>query len=74
MMPEESLHTLVDLKGQCMVAIHWGGLSLLPHDWREPLERLFNAADQRGLSDKIITPSLEKKVIFGKDSPKNKWW
>lgn len=74
MMPEESLQAFIDLKGKWMVPIHWGGFSLAPHDWREPMERLFNAADQRALTDKIISPGLGQKIVFGKDFPKAKWW
>ena len=74
MMPEESLQAFIDLEGKLMLPIHWAGFSLAPHDWKEPIERLFNAAETRGYSEKIITPKLGKIVTLAEKMPKEQWW
>jgi len=73
MFPEESLQAFVDLKGQQMVPIHWAAFSLAPHDWREPVERLLQAAAERSVEN-IILPRPGQAIRFGHDFPKAKWW
>ena len=56
-----------------MLPIHWGGFSLAPHDWREPVERLLAEAKKRNIND-IIFPGLGASIVLEKDYPKEMWW
>ena len=75
MFPEESIEAFRDLKGRFMVPIHWGGFSLAPHDWRDPVERLLHAASQEE-QHKIILPRLGETLTWGEEIqyPHEKWW
>ena len=73
MFPEESLQAFVDVKAKLMLPIHWGGFSLAPHDWREPVERLLAEAKKRNIND-IIFPGLGAGIVLEKDYPKEMWW
>jgi len=73
MFPEESLQAFIDLKGKLMLPIHWGAFSLAPHDWREPVERLLKAAEEKNIQN-ITTPFIGESIVLDEEYPKRFWW
>ena len=58
-----------------MIPIHWGAFSLAPHDWREPVERLFAAAERDQMDQLIAIPRIGESVTIGElNYPTEKWW
>lgn len=73
MLPEESVQAHLDVKGKRMVAIHWAGFTLALHAWNDPVERVTQAAKQRGVE--IATPRIGEAVSFhSADYPRLVWW
>jgi len=71
MFPEQSVQAARDAGVKAAVPVHWGGFSLAPHSWKDPIERFVTAAEKADLP--IITPSLGE--VFSYDSPKvTPWW
>jgi L-ascorbate metabolism protein UlaG (beta-lactamase superfamily) len=69
--PEQSIQAAKDAQAQSAMPVHWGGFSLAPHPWKDPIERFVAAAEKADLP--IITPTLGE--VFTYDSPKvNRWW
>ena len=50
MMPEEAVQAHIDLRGNRLFPIHNGSFKLSTHPWKEPFERLDQAAQARGIA------------------------
>jgi len=72
MTPEESAQAFLDLKGEKMIAMHWGAFSLAPHDWRDPIERMVHASKELDID--LITPKIGESVELEIHEPKAYWW
>ena len=72
MMPEETVQTHIDLRGELLMPIHWGAFKLSIHPWQEPVERLLKKANS--LNVKVTTPKIGEPVILGKSVPSSNWW
>jgi L-ascorbate metabolism protein UlaG (beta-lactamase superfamily) len=66
-MPEESVQGHRDLRGTMMMPIHWGGFTLAPHRWTEPVERVRAAAEQYGVS--LALPMIGQRFIPSREKP-----
>lgn len=73
MLPEETVQAHLDVKGNWLIPIHWGAFTLALHDWRDPVERVMKAAEQRGVS--ISTPRIGETIrIESQSYPSTQWW
>lgn len=72
MFPEETGQAHLDLKGDKLVPIHWGGFALANHAWDDSIERLkaFSLAQNITLE----TPTIGQPIIIGGDNPTSSWW
>jgi hypothetical protein len=53
--------------------IHWGLFDLALHAWREPIQRINEVADQRGIRLWSPTPGEPSEVVAGQEL-RTKWW
>ncbi len=77
MLPEEVIQAAQDLKTKEFMPSHWGMFNLSIHDWFEPIARVSDLAQQKGVE--IRTPVLGEFVGIGDDPLKSpalhpKWW
>ncbi len=71
MMPEEAVQGAIDLKAAVVFPVHWGKFDLARHDWREPIERITQAAYGQGVN--VATPRIGQ--VFSLDKiPTEDWW
>lgn len=69
--PEQAVQAAQTLHAAKVLPIHWAKFDLAPHPWKEPIERLLQAAQPLGLD--IITPQIGQ--VFSLDAPpRSKWW
>ena len=47
-------------KGEWMIPIHWGAFKLAFHDWTDPIDRIINAAKERGVA--VASPRIGEPV------------
>ena len=72
MNPEEAIAAHYMLQGKVFVPIHWGTFRLAFHPWKEPAERLYQAALKHQL--RFVIP-IAGQSIDSQNLPKVKtWW
>lgn len=71
-MPEESVQGHIDLGGKVMMPIHWGGFTLAPHAWTEPVRRVHAAAAEHGVM--LVTPVIGQRMVSASALPQEQWW
>lgn len=73
MMPEETAQAAKDVKANKMIPIHWGAFKLALHDWRDPIRRVTERADD--LNVKVISPKIGEMINVHEVEPReNQWW
>ena len=72
MTPEQSVTAHRDLRGKTMMPIHNGTFNLAFHAWYDPLERVSEAAQQRGVA--LTTPIVGEVITLGEPMPQEAWW
>lgn len=72
MMPEQSLQANIDLQGKAMMPIHWGAFPLSVHTWKEPVERLLQAANENGIT--VSSPFIGQRFNIDEYLPATSWW
>jgi len=72
MMPEETVQAGLDLGAAVLLPVHWGKFSLALHPWDEPIRRVRDAANERGL--RLTTPMIGEVVVIGSQYPDTAWW
>jgi len=68
--PDGALAAFQAIHGSLMMPIHWGLFDLALHGWREPIERIWELADQRGI--RLFSPEPGKPVEVGEF--RSNWW
>lgn len=56
-----------------LMPIHWGLFDLALHAWREPIQRMTELADERGMSLWSPTPGAPTEVFAGQEL-RTAWW
>lgn len=69
MMPEETVQACIDLNGATLFPVHWGKFALANHPWDEPIMRVKQSADEKGL--KMIAPMIGEPIMIRKSQPSN---
>lgn len=73
MFPEETVQAFRDLNAKKMMPIHWGAFSLAPHDWRDPVERMWASATEKEKRN-ISLPKIGQSIILDEEYPQSLWW
>ncbi|UCS92379.1 MBL fold metallo-hydrolase [Echinicola marina] len=70
--PEEAVKAVMDANANIAVPVHWGGFSLAPHHWKDPISRFeIEALEQKQAH---FTPSLGQVFGFDDMNSPNPWW
>lgn len=72
MLPEESAQVAEDVNAQKVVAVHWGGFSLAPHAWQEPIQRFTQANKNKNAQS--IQAQLGEIIYFTENYCNTDWW
>ena len=72
MFPEQTVQAFLDLGGNILQPVHWATFNLALHAWYEPIERLTNAAFEKGSS--LSIPLMGQVVNYQKSVTANPWW
>ncbi|MFY0608191.1 MAG: MBL fold metallo-hydrolase [Cyclobacteriaceae bacterium] len=72
MMPEQTVQATLDLNTQRMMPIHWGGFALSPHPWKEPAERVSEAAKSTDIE--LFTPEIGVAFYPELEPQDLDWW
>ena len=70
--PENAVKAHMDLKGHLLMPIHWGTFSLAFHPWKEPVERIIQAAAQHRVPLLLPAPGQTRSVAAG--AYNSAWW
>jgi L-ascorbate metabolism protein UlaG (beta-lactamase superfamily) len=70
--PENAVQAHLDLKGNLLMPIHWGMFSLAFHPWTEPVERVIEAANQKGVA--LLLPTPGETVNVDEGAYNSGWW
>ena len=71
MQPEESIQAAIDLNSTLFFPIHWGKFDLAKHQWKEPINRAVQLANDKNLP--IAAPRIGQ--VFSLESVSNEdWW
>jgi hypothetical protein len=72
--PDGAAQAFQELGGAGMLMpIHWGLFDLALHGWRQPIERITQLADARGLKLWSPEPGQPTEVVNGMEV-RSKWW
>jgi len=72
MIPKESVHAHLDLKGKLMFPIHNGTFELALHSWTEPFERVLAEAGKKKV--RVLHPRMGEVIELLKFKETSKWW
>jgi L-ascorbate metabolism protein UlaG (beta-lactamase superfamily) len=72
MTPEEGVTAHLDLRGGVLIPLHWATFNLAPHDWAEPVDRLWVEAKARGVT--LAVPRPGERVDVDAPPPVDGWW
>lgn len=70
--PENAVRAHINLKGACLLPIHWGTFNLAFHAWTEPVERLIVAAENANVP--LLLPAPGQPADLAQQPFQNKWW
>jgi hypothetical protein len=56
-----------------MMPIHWGLFNLALHAWRQPIERVLELAEEKGIPLWSPEPGVPSEVVAGVDL-RSDWW
>lgn len=60
-------------RGGMLMPIHWGLFNLALHGWKQPVERVIELADEKGLGLWLPNPGEPSEVVRGVDL-RSGWW
>jgi L-ascorbate metabolism protein UlaG (beta-lactamase superfamily) len=72
MMPEQVVKASNDLKAEKLITGHWAKFTLSIHDWDEPINRVFEESQRKGLP--LLYPMIGEKVNIKETVTTNQWW
>ena len=68
--PDGAAEAFERLGGGLLMPIHWGLFNLAMHGWRQPIERIFQLAEERGL--RLFSPAPGAPTEVGE--VRSEWW
>lgn len=72
MFPEQTAQAHLDVKGNMLIPIHWGGFTLANHDWNNPIKRLAKTCKEKNIN--LATPIIGEKINIGGNQQFSDWW
>ena len=72
MLPEESIQAHFDVQGKVMMPVHNGTFDLALHDWDEPLERVYQLAEEKGAY--VAMPTFGQHYQIHSKQTSSPWW
>lgn len=72
MFPEQTVQASIDLKAHFVWPVHWGTFNLALHDWFDPMKRVTEAANARGV--RLLTPIFGQVVQYPGRMQTERWW
>jgi L-ascorbate metabolism protein UlaG (beta-lactamase superfamily) len=73
MVPEQTVQACIDLNAKALLPVHWAKFALAHHTWKEPVERIINAAKLRQVQ--VTTPQPGELIILNDRAlPNSRWW
>jgi L-ascorbate metabolism protein UlaG (beta-lactamase superfamily) len=60
-------------RGGLMMPIHWGLFNLALHAWKQPVERMLELADEKGIKLWLPEPGAPTEVVAGMEL-RSGWW
>ena len=72
MMPEETVQAAIDLRAKRLLPVHWAKFRLSMHPWYEPVERVLQAAGEKGMI--VRSPLIGEPMQVIADGPDKQWW
>lgn len=72
--PDGAAQAFADLGGKgLLMPIHWGLFDLALHGWRQPMQRMLEVADEKGIPLWSPEPGLPLEVVAGEEV-RSTWW
>lgn len=72
MFPEQTAQAHLDLKGNMLIPIHWGGFTLANHSWDTPIKDLATACKEQNIN--LATPIIGAEIVLGEKQEFSNWW
>jgi L-ascorbate metabolism protein UlaG (beta-lactamase superfamily) len=72
LMPEETVQAAIDLNAKKILPVHWGKFSLSLHAWDEPIIRITQEAEKKGVA--IFHPMIGEIVPLKEFKIFSRWW
>lgn len=72
MTPEESVQAFDDLRAKVLYPVHNSTFDLAFHTWQDPLDRVADLAEARGLA--LATPVIGEVLTVGRPRTNKRWW
>lgn len=72
MTPEQSVQAFQDLGARVLYSVHNSTFDLAFHPWQEPLQRLADLAEARGIE--LATPEIGEVLTVGQPRSNRRWW
>ena len=72
LMPEESVQAFVDLRAKVLYGVHNSTFDLAFHRWQEPMARLAELAQSKGIT--LATPVIGEVLTVGAPRENRRWW
>ena len=72
MTPEQTVRAFQDVRGQVMYAVHNSTFDLAFHTWHDPLDRLADLSEAKGLA--LATPVIGEVLTIGQPRTNVRWW
>jgi L-ascorbate metabolism protein UlaG (beta-lactamase superfamily) len=70
--PEQAVRAHQMVQGRVLLPVHWAAMSLAPHGWTEPIERVVAAARRAGIT--LVTPRPGASLEAGDPPTARRWW
>jgi L-ascorbate metabolism protein UlaG (beta-lactamase superfamily) len=72
LMPEETVQAAIDLNAKKILPVHWGKFSLSLHAWDEPIIRITQEAEKKGVQ--IVHPMIGEILPLKEPKIFSRWW
>ena len=71
-LPEDLIEVIKDLSPKSVFAGHNSRYALAKHPWNEPLEMVYQSAQENNLN--LLTPIIGEKINLDEENSTTKWW
>lgn len=72
MMPEETVQAAIDLGAKKLFPVHWSKFALALHEWDDPIKRVVNEAEKKGMP--LMHPTIGAVTRLDDTTQHVRWW